>query len=77
MVILIGANAKAKRAQRHLDELERALDEFYALKAYRFIEDHDSQPGQHLYRLKIDHPPPVELGLIVGDFANCLRSALD
>ena len=77
MLILIGPKAKAARAKRHLDELDRALDEFYALQPYRIVEDHDSQPGQHLYRLKIDHPPPVELGLIVGDFANCLRSALD
>lgn len=76
---LRGSLAKIDRAGAHLDTLYNEIRAFHDLptKAYRFISKVDVETSRYLMRVLIEKPLPVEWSLIVGDFVNNLRAALD
>src|SRR6266849_10613049 len=73
-------NAKAEWAKHHFGDLQNIIERFIGTepKPYTVGFDHDSQPGYtRLYLLKDAEIPPPEIGLLAGDVAHNLRSALD
>lgn len=70
------ASLKIGWAKRHLDTLYSYIMEFQGSKPYSLFAEDDLERGQHIIRVEIG-ALPVEMGLIVGDFASCLRASLD
>ena len=74
---LDGPLAKLARAREHVQTLKPELAAFYGGKPYRAVYECDPNSGEHIWRLKIDHMPPVRLSVVVGDVVHNFRSALD
>lgn len=70
-----GAEAKIKRAHKHIDNLQAEINSFLARKPYRLIAKRDGEwerwVGDVLERV------PDSIPLLIGDAAHNLRSALD
>ena len=69
--------AKLARAREHLNALRAAIDEHLDARPYRIEHERDVQDGDDVFRLFVERPFPLSLGVIVGDFAHNARSALD
>ena len=77
---LDGARAKVRRAGKHLRELDAEVERFVKDHPYRFVPEPDEKTGLWVVRIyadAVDEQPPLRLGVIVGDIAHDLRSALD
>lgn len=76
---LAGCVAKIERAQTHFDALNAEIDSFGKLEPnpYRFVGKVDVESSRYLMRIKIEREPPPEWSLLVGDFVQNLRAALD
>lgn len=68
---------KAERAKEQLRELDARLKSFLESGAYVVAADHDSKPGQILYRLACINPVPVLIAHLAGEVIHTLRSTLD
>jgi hypothetical protein len=76
---LDGARAKLERAYEHLDSFERGVGEYLTTKPVR-IETRNEAEGELLritWVASATKNPPPALGLVVGDWANNTRAALD
>jgi hypothetical protein len=69
--------SKVERAKKHIRDLEVARDRFIETEPYVIEPERHPQPGNYLFRVTKLQPPPHKLGLIAGDAAHNLRSALD
>lgn len=76
---LVGCAAKVKRAGAHLESLYSDIGPFIKAEPepYRFISKVDVETSRYLVRVVIDRDPPIGWSLIVGDFVQNLRAALD
>lgn len=74
---LDGPRAKVSQAGRHRDRLGAALRSWFDREPYSIDAQLDRTTGWIQLYLREKHAPPIELGLIFGDFVNNLRSALD
>lgn len=78
---LDGSRAKIARAGDHLESLDAALGRFVKDGGYRFVSEQDPNTEEYVARvysnLQPPVPPPMSLGVMVGDFLHNLRSALD
>ena len=68
---------KLDRADRHIAELERELDSYYATRPIYLEGSFDAATSQWVTIVRVTREPPAELGPIIGDIAHNLRSALD
>ena len=68
---------KLERAQRHLGELNAALDRYSEREPYITERDPSSTADRLLYRARLVEQPGPELATVVGDVAHNLRCALD
>lgn len=70
---------KVNRANAHLNALDREFGTFVNAesKPWGFISCVDPESGEYTLRVRLWKPLPMELSLIVGDFAQNLRAALD
>jgi hypothetical protein len=66
---------KVERAEHHLEELNTALNSYQKGDLFELKEER--RPGEWIWTLSRNSPPPIELSLIVGDVVHNLRSALD
>jgi hypothetical protein len=74
---LHGAYLKITRASKHLDELKAALSQWFE-KGEGYGTTIEEEPdGWQLFRCEIREDIPLGLGVVVGDIAHNLRSALD
>jgi hypothetical protein len=73
---IASAELKAQWAKVHLDALEARIKKFVEDEAKPPSGEDDIASGEHVITLWATDPP-VEAGLIMGDFICCLRSALD
>ncbi len=73
---LKGVWLKIKRADDHRATLEHQAKAWVESQRYEVIHDHDTQSGDHLIRLRMKSPPDL-WGIVLGEFAHNLRSALD
>lgn len=74
---MAGAVLKLWRAQCHLWELSKEIDDFFNLKPYRTALYADEAGLEHVLVAHTTHEPPVALPLIAGDCMQNMRVALD
>lgn len=68
---------KVERAEKHIQELNLALNSFYATKPYGIVKKIDAETRDHIYYVTKVSPVPEPVSLIIGDVLQNLRSALD
>ncbi len=75
---LAGVDLKIERANKHIDDLKRHIDDFVATNPYEVVIQDDPQDAE-CYQgvLKIHKPIPPCIPLTTGDAIHNLRSALD
>lgn len=76
---MLTAEDRVRRAGHHLDDLDTKVDEFLDQKPkpYDSVAEPKADGTGYLYRAIVRKQPDPQWGLIVGDFAHNLRSALD
>lgn len=72
-----GPSLKIERADKHIRELDDALNAFVETDFCRFGVEFDPKRGHYVLRFKMTKKPPRELGTVIGDAVHNLRSALD
>ncbi len=72
-----GSQLKIKRANEHIDDLERRMKSFAVGDAYALRIDADAESGSHLLQATIAKAVPDDFALILGDALHNLRCALD
>ena len=70
-------NARLARAAKHLDDFDREVRAFLEATEFELISYEEPGSGDRLYFAGTSPTPPLDLGLIVGDYIHNLRSALD
>lgn len=74
---LDGCWAKLSRANGHRHAIEDGIERWREDHPHEFIHDQESDPGWTVLTVRIRQPPPVELGVILGEYVHDIRSALD
>jgi len=74
---LAGPLAKLARAYEHLEALDREVAAWFETEPYEIVGEFDSQTSEYVFSIHIKAEPPDRLGLILGDFTQNLRAALD
>jgi hypothetical protein len=74
---LAGIEAKIDRGFEHLAELEAEVGSFFRDNPYRIAHERDGDTGWHIAAFRIDHEPPIRLGIVAGEALGQFRSALD
>jgi hypothetical protein len=72
-----GPKLKIERAERHIADLQAALDAFLARDPYSIDVKDDAERGERYISLSVRETIPPTLGPIAGDAIHNLRSALD
>jgi hypothetical protein len=70
------AEIKADRAKVHLDRIKAMMDALVESNPYTVTPHDDIKKNTHIVRIEIN-PISEEFGLLIGEFAYCLRSSLD
>ena len=71
------ALAKIERAEKHIDDLERAFNLFIKTHRQKTSVTNDPNTGELLFEVSFDCGIPSEFALISGDAIHNLRAALD
>lgn len=74
---LEGVIRKIWWAYKHLEVIDRDLDAYETLHPHSVITNLNAEETFHECRLRSVMPPPIEVGIRIGEFAYQLRSALD
>ena len=74
---LDGCREKIKRAVKHTNELNQEVDAFWDTKPCRAVGEFDPETGWLRIKMTVSEYPRPRWGVIVGDIAHNLRSALD
>jgi hypothetical protein len=74
---LDGPWAKVDRAIEHLKALDLGCEVFLKTKPYYVATEFEPDAARHAIFLRVRHPVPLALSVVVGDFLHDLRSALD
>jgi hypothetical protein len=69
--------ARMRRAHEHLDVLQKKIIAFTDREPYAVVRQPKTQSGVEVFAFEMREQPPLELGVIVGDFFHNLRSALE
>jgi hypothetical protein len=75
--MFIDAKLKIKRANQHIDELNRIFADFLKSDFCGFRIEKEPDTGQNVVKFKQTKSMPCEVPLIIGDAIHNLRSALD
>jgi hypothetical protein len=68
---------KIERADKHVSDLNAAIEAFYSTNPYEVGIKHNGQTGKLVhYMVRVD-PVPAHIVMVTGDVLNNLRSALD
>jgi hypothetical protein len=70
------AELKVERALEHLHSLEGEMEQYYCSSPYSVQRYNDLERGRHIIKVGLKEPSDRTY-LLVGDFAYCLRGALD
>ena len=68
---------KLKRADKHLNEIQRKFDNFAARDPYRSVRYTDPERGYRIYKTQWLRNPPKSVGPVIGDAVHDMRSSLD
>lgn len=74
---LESARLKIARARERLHEMDREAAAFLDTHPYVAVSDQDGDSDLFTLRCRVFQTPPISLGMIAGDLAHNLRSALD
>jgi len=79
---LLGPLAKLDWAEKHLAKLDSEIQAFYAGsveegKPYVVRSEFRPDTSEYVFWIEVLREPPIDLGLIFGDFVHSVRSALD
>lgn len=74
---LDGPFAKIDRAKEHLALLDEETAAFFEGQPIELLGQFEPDTSEYVFRAKVLREPPARLGVIVGDFAHNLRSALE
>ena len=74
---LDGVRAKLRRANGHAHAIEDRIELWREDEPYEFVHDEESEPGWTVLRIWGGEPPPIEVGVIAGEYVHNVRSALD
>jgi hypothetical protein len=66
-----------KRAKHHIRDFERIVTEFKDGQPWTYAIDKESNPVEHIHKIKFQREVPVELSCILFDATNNLRAVLD
>jgi hypothetical protein len=68
---------KVDRAREHIDSLDQFIDSFLLEKPYGGTREHNTNTSEYLFDFWVKKLPDDAWGVVVGDIAHNLRSALD
>ena len=69
---------KIERAEKHMVDLEREIDEFQQINPYkRVIDPHPDKPNHQVHKIRLTKELPKTIGDIAFDIVGNLRAALD
>jgi hypothetical protein len=71
------ARFKVIRAQEHLDSLTAEIGMYLNNDMHEVIAHEQSEPGQHVWTIRVKVPPPLRLSALIGDCVTNARAALD
>ena len=78
MHALDGPRLKIRRAESQIEALDSAESIFRKGSHYRIVrEEVNPKTGNYVYRARVDRWPPAEWGVVVGEIAHNIVSALD
>jgi hypothetical protein len=72
-----GPKLKIKRAEQHINELNRILSTFVNPDFYRLRIEKEQNTARSIVKFEMTKPFPCEIPLVIGDAIHNLRSALD
>jgi hypothetical protein len=72
-----GAAIKFRRAQRHLQELQRLATEYLESKPFELAENVEPGTGDKVISVSSARQPDPEISAVIGDVIHNARSALD
>jgi hypothetical protein len=73
---MLNPSLKMSWAKRHLNILKREIDHFANGDTYRVREKDDLEAGEYVIQIELA-AAHADMGMILGDFLNCLRGSLD
>lgn len=68
---------KIIRAEEHLAAARAEFDFYREGDVYRLIGEFDPNGTDYVLRMELRYPPSPRFAILIGEFFNCLRSALD
>jgi hypothetical protein len=74
---LFTRDLKVSRAREHIAAVENLTAEWLGTDAYTIVRRVDPETSHTICTARVKAPPPVAIGLYVGDAVHNLRSALD
>ena len=79
---LDGCIAKVERAGEHWEALSNAVTTYFdrpedGILAYVTEGEYARETEEYIFRARLQRPLPIQWGILVGDYAHNLRSALD
>jgi hypothetical protein len=77
MALPDSVQCKLYRAKEHLDQLHVETDRYLRSNPAKLVRQREGSPNEYIGKVVTDTPVPKRIPLIVGDFLQNLRSALD
>jgi hypothetical protein len=74
--LFVGPKLKIERSDRHIQDLNRILEAFFATEFYRF-QIRKGADGSSVLEFETTRGMPSEIPLVIGDAVHNLRAALD
>ncbi len=75
--LVSGPLKKIKRAQQHINDLNREVTEFLSRKPFQLRVSEKRDPHRRIIYIKAKEPIPEIITMILGDAVHNLRSAID
>ena len=73
----VAVDLRLARAEKHLVELEHAVQDYGETDPYSVVETREGKPKFWVYRLNCSTDPSEDIAVIAGDFMHNVRSALN
>ena len=74
---LDGVKLKVSRAEEHLEALRVGCSAYLDNKPFEPVRQSQSESANPWMVRRVNHPPPLRLSVLLGDFLHNLRSSLD
>ena len=67
---------KIKRAEKHIDDLRRAFNQFVRTQEHKLCVTNDPKTGELLFEVRFNRGIPSDFALIAGDAIHNLRTCI-